>query len=162
MLTVFDLALDVATHGSEKPRCAIEPHYEVPLLNIDSSLFSDVNCYDRLFVNAVTSDGKSFLGFTFGIYPNRKVMDATFCISADGVQRSVRARKHIPCVRNVDNLPDFVQGSVEGTHTVTVGVITLEVVEPLKKCRINVEDAGKSVTASLEFTAFSQAVFEPL
>jgi hypothetical protein len=47
---------------------------------------SDKNFYDRYFFNGFARDGSLFFALALGLYPNRRVMDASFSVLADGRQ----------------------------------------------------------------------------
>ena len=49
--------------------------------------------YDRYFYNGHDDKGELFFAVAFGVYPNKQVMDATFCVSFGGIQHSVRASR---------------------------------------------------------------------
>jgi hypothetical protein len=105
----------------------------------------DPNHYDRYFFNGYDRDGEVFFGAAMGLYPNRQVIDAAFSVVHQGVQRSVFASGRIPLDRT----------------TTTVGPVRVEVVEPLRRLRVVVDDQASGLQADLTFAARTQAVEEP-
>jgi hypothetical protein len=59
----------------------------------------DKNFYDRYFFNGFAKDGSLFFGAALGLYPNRRVMDASFSVLAGGRQLSVHASRLAPLER---------------------------------------------------------------
>jgi hypothetical protein len=106
---------------------------------------SDRNAYDRYFFNGFDADGELFFGAALGVYPNRQVLDASFSVVHGGVQRSVHASGRAPLDRRITGM----------------GPITVEIVEPMRRLRVRVDDAGVGIAAALEFTARTPAVEEP-
>jgi hypothetical protein len=108
-------------------------------------VFSDApGVYDRYFYNGHDTKGEIFFAVAFGVYPNKQVMDATFCVSMDGVQHSVRASRH--CDRDRTNLE--------------VGAIRIEVVRPMLEHRIIVDNRF-GVSADITWRATSALLEEP-
>jgi hypothetical protein len=107
---------------------------------------ADANHYDRYFFNGYTADGSLFFALAMGLYPNRSVHDAAFCVVRDGVQSSVFASGRAPLDRMA---------------TTTVGPIRVEVVEPLRVLRVLVDAPEQGLRAELRFDARSSAVEEP-
>ena len=56
----------------------------------------DPNHYDRYFFNGYDRDGGFFFGVAMAQYPNRRIIDAAFCVVRDGRQRSVFASMPMP------------------------------------------------------------------
>jgi hypothetical protein len=107
--------------------------------------FPTRNAYDRYFFNGYTADGELFFAVAMGLYPNRRVIDASISVLVGGVQRSLHASGRAPLDRR---------------HT-EVGPIRVEVVEPLRTLRVVVDDPGRGVVADLTFSARTPAVEEP-
>ena len=99
------------------------PIHQVPL-PVAHPGTSDRNHYDRYFFNGYLPDGEVYFGGAMGLYPNRRVIDAAFSIISDGVQRNVYASGLAP---------------VERSQT-RVGPLRIEVVEPMERIRVVVED----------------------
>src|SRR3569623_1597835 len=106
---------------------------------------SDRNFYDRYFFNGYTPDGDLFYAVALGVYPHLNVMDAAFSIVRDGVQRNLRASRLL---------------NMERMDT-RVGPISIEVIEPLKRLRVQVDENPHGVRADVVFNARAAAVEEP-
>lgn len=106
---------------------------------------TDRNFYDRYFFNGYDRDGERFFALAMGIYPHLNVIDAAFSVIDKGVQHNVRASR---CL------------GMERMDT-RVGPIAVEVVEPLRRLRIHVDDAAHGVRAELLFTARARPIEEP-
>ena len=106
----------------------------------------DPNHYDRYFFNGYSADGRTFFAVAMGLYPNRNVMDASFSVVIDGEQVNVHssARAH----------PDRMKCT-------TVGAVTVEVEEPLRRHRILVDAPEHGLRADLRFEATSLPYEEP-
>jgi len=105
----------------------------------------DRNFYDRYFFNGHSPDGSLFFALALGLYPNRRVMDASFSVVRDGVQRSLHASRLAPTDRT----------------EIGVGPITVEVVEPLRRLRLGVAAPEHGLEADLLFHARSLPLEEP-
>jgi hypothetical protein len=105
----------------------------------------DRNYYDRYFFNGYDRDGDFYFAVAMGIYPNRKVVDASFSVVHAGAQRSVHASARAPLDRSVT----------------ACGPVRIEVVEPLRRLRVLVDAPAYDLAADLEFTARTPAVEEP-
>ena len=105
----------------------------------------DPNHYDRYFFCGYDRDGDFYFAAAMGHYPNRKVVDASFSVVHDGVQRSVFASGRIPADRSETR----------------VGPIEVEVVEPLRTLRLKVDAAHLGITADITFDARTVASEEP-
>ena len=106
---------------------------------------TDRNFYDRYFFNGYTMDGHGFFAVALGVYPHLNVMDASFTAIVDGVQHNLRASRLL---------------AMERMDT-TVGPISVEVIEPLKRLRVRVGDNPHGIKADLVFHARAKAVEEP-
>lgn len=103
------------------------------------------NFYDRYFFNGYDATGEKFFAFALGVYPYLDVMDAAFSFVFDGVQHNVLASK----VMGLERLD------------LSIGPLSLEVVEPLQTLRIACDDQESGVKADLTFHAFIPAHEEP-
>ena len=103
---------------------------------------TDKNFYDRYFFNGYAREGQQFFALAFGVYPNRNVMDASFCVIHEGVQHNLRASRHLGGER----------------MDIQVGPIAIEVLEPLRSLRILVDDKESGIKADLTFTARALAL----
>ena len=105
---------------------------------------TDRNFYDRYFFNGYNSDGSDFFAIAFGVYPHLNVADAHFsCVRGD-VQHCVHASRILGMER----------------MDLTVGPIQIEVIEPLRKLRVIVEN-HEGIAADLTFTGRAFPVEEP-
>lgn len=112
---------------------------------------ADLNHYDRYFFNGYTSDASLYFAAAMGLYPNRHVADASFSVvvdggSADGRQISVHASCRAPVDRADANV---------------VGPIHVEVIEPMRTLRIEVDAPEQGLRADLRFEHRSPAIEEP-
>src|SRR6185503_6001449 len=98
---------------------------------------SDRNFYDRYFFNGYTPDGSLFFAVALGVYPHLNVMDAAFSIVRDGVQHNLRASRLL----NMERMDTC------------VGPIAIEVIEPLKRLRVRVDENAHGMRADLMFNA---------
>lgn len=105
----------------------------------------DRNFYDRYFFNGYDTSGEFFFAVALGIYPNRRVIDASFSVVHAGVQRSVHASGRAPLDRGIT----------------VCGPVRVEVTEPLRRLRVLVDAPEHGLTADLAFTARTPAVQEP-
>ena len=95
----------------------------------DTVFTSDRNFYDRYFFNGYRRDGEVYFAVAFGVYPNLGVMDGAFAVVRNGKERAVRASRLLGSDR----------------MDTTVGPITVRVIEPLKKLRVEVADTGPGI-----------------
>ena len=56
---------------------------------------TDKNFYDRYFFNGYAREGRQFFALALGVYPNRNVIDASFCVIHNGIQHNLRASRHL-------------------------------------------------------------------
>lgn len=114
----------------------------VPVAN---SATGDVNHYDRYFFNGYSLDGELYFGAAMGLYPNRHVADAAFCVVKNGVQHSVFRSQRAP---------------IDRRDATTLGPIVVEVVEPLQVLRVSVDAPEQGLRAELTFQGRSSAIEE--
>ena len=106
---------------------------------------TDRNFYDRYFFNGYTTDGEVFFGAALGVYPHLNIIDAAFSVRIGDVQYSLHASRHL---------------NMERMDT-QVGPIRVEVVEPLQKLRVVVEDNEHQISADLTITGRHFPIEEP-
>lgn len=106
---------------------------------------SDRNFYDRYFFNGYTLDGHLFFAAALGVYPHLNVMDAAFSVIVDGVQHNLRGSRLL---------------NMERMDT-QVGPISIEVIQPLRRLRVRVDDNAYGIRAELIFDARATALEEP-
>ena len=106
---------------------------------------TDRNFYDRYFFNGYTLDGHIFFALALGVYPHLNVMDAAFSVIEGGMQHNLRASR---CLNS------------ERLDT-RVGPISVSVIEPLERLKIEVSDNPYGIKAELVFSARARPVEEP-
>ncbi|MBC7169268.1 hypothetical protein [Phenylobacterium sp.] len=104
---------------------------------------TDRNFYDRYFFNGYSPDGATYFAVAFGVYPHLNVADAHFAVIRDGVEHCLHASKILHSER----------------LDLTVGPITIEVVEPLQVLRVKVD--GEGLAAEITFTGRAFPIEEP-
>jgi hypothetical protein len=105
---------------------------------------SDRNFYDRYYFNIHPSSGEWFAIFGMGQYPNLGVTDAFVDVRIGEEQHIVRASS--PLRDRADT---------------SVGPLRVEVLEPLRRLRVVVEEAGHSVGLDATWDGQGPAVEEP-
>jgi hypothetical protein len=113
---------------------------------IAHSATGDLNHYDRYFFNGYSTDGSLYFGLAMGLYPNRHVADASFCVSRPGEQISVFASMRAPTDRR---------------DATAVGPIEVRVIEPLRSLQVLVDAPDQGLRADLRFDRRSPVVEEP-
>jgi hypothetical protein len=98
--------------------------------------------YDRYWFTMHDRDLATQVGFAFGVYPNRGVVDGALSVARQGSQASVYASA--PLTRD---------------RRTAAGPVSLEVVEPLSSFRVVVDDLD-GVSADLRFTATTPVVLD--
>lgn len=105
---------------------------------------TDTNAYDRYFFEGFTSDASLVFGAAFGFYPNREVVDGAFSVSIEGVQYSIFSSGSAPIERSES----------------AVGPISVEILAPMRRVRVCVDDATRQFRADLVFEARTAAMEE--
>ena len=106
---------------------------------------SDHNVYDRTWFNGYSADGTRYFGFGMAVYPHRGILDAHFStVEAGGRQHCVYASRRAP-----DERTDM-----------SVGPIRYEIIEPLRRARIIIDDNVSGVSCDLTFSARTSAIQE--
>lgn len=111
----------------------------------DQPFTSDRNFYDRYFFNGYKRDGSVFFAAAMGTYANMGIVDAAFSVVVDGKERFVRASRALDRDR----------------MNTTVGPISVQVVEPLKKLRLKVGKNKWGIAADLVLEVRSLPAEEP-
>jgi hypothetical protein len=106
---------------------------------------SDRNFYDRYFFNGYTADGALFFAAALGVYPHLDVIDAAFCLVADGKQHNIRASRRLNSER----------------MDLRVGPVEISVVKPLQQLGVMVTGNDGGITADLSFEARHKPIEEP-
>jgi hypothetical protein len=113
---------------------------------IAHSATGDVNHYDRYFFNGYSADGELYFGVAMGLYPNRHVADASFCVARPDGQVSVYASMRAPADRR---------------DATKVGPIEVRVLEPLQSLQVLVDAPDQGLRADLRFDRRSPVLEEP-
>jgi hypothetical protein len=106
---------------------------------------SDRNVYDRTWFNGYATDGSQYFGLGMAVYPHRGVLDGAFSVVERG------GRQHA------------FYGSRRAPHERTdlsVGPFRIEVVEPLRRTRVVLDDNESGVACDLTFSARTAAIEE--
>ena len=106
---------------------------------------SDRNFYDRFFFNGYSADGTIFFAAALGVYPQLNIMDASFSLSYEGRQYNLRTSKEM--------LGDRLD--------LSIGPLSLVIVNPMQETRINLADNEGGLTGSLTASARHEAIEEP-
>ena len=106
---------------------------------------SDRNFYDRYWFNGFDREGEFLFEIGFGVYPNRKVMDAHFSVSTGGQQHCFHGSRRVPQERS----------------EMRVGPLQIEVVQPMRIVRVRLEPNETGVECDLTFHARSAPTLEP-
>ena len=102
---------------------------------LDTVAGGDPHWMDRFFLGCHSADGTVHLMAGMGTYPNVNVMDGFVCVRHEGVQRNIRLSRHLDGDR----------------ATTRVGPLSFEVLEPLKRWGIYLEDNAYGIGCSIEF-----------
>lgn len=106
---------------------------------------TDRNAYDRFFFNGFSTDGEWFFGIAMGLYPGRGILDCAFSlVRKDGLQRSFHASRRAPTERT----------------DMTVGPFRIEIVEPMRRTRVVLDDNESGLACDLTFAAHTAAMEE--
>ena len=106
---------------------------------------TDRNFYDRYFFNGYSPDGEVYFAVALGVYPHLNIMDAAFGVRIGDRQYNIKASRHL---------------GMERMDT-QVGPIRIEVIEPLKRLRITVDDNEHAIAADLTFEGRIPPFAEP-
>lgn len=113
-----------------------------PIARPDSE---DRNKYDRFWFNGYDRGGDWYFGIGMGRYPNLGIMDcALSLVTRDGDQRCFFGSRRAPA----------------DPTELTVGPYRLEIVEPMRRTRLVLEDNETGIAADLTFTARTACVEE--
>src|SRR6266481_9888954 len=99
---------------------------------------TDRNFYDRYFFNGYSTQAgnTAFFAVAFGVYPHLNIADAAFVVVRNGVETALHASR---CL-NMERMD------------ISAGPIRIEVVEPLVKLRVIVDDPKRGIVADIVFT----------
>ena len=106
---------------------------------------SDPNVYDRTWFNGYSDDGARYFGLGMAVYPHRGILDCHFStVEAGGRQHCFYGSRRAPQERT----------------EMSVGPFRLEIVEPLRRARVILDDNESGVACDLTFSARSSAIQE--
>ncbi len=106
---------------------------------------SDRNVYDRTWFNGYANDGSYYFGIGMAIYPHRDILDCAFSVVEQG------GRQH--CFYGSRRAP------LERTD-MSVGPFRIEIIEPMKRVRVVLEDNKSGVSCDLTFSARTASIQE--
>ena len=106
---------------------------------------SDRNFYDRTWFNGYSVDGDWYFGIGMAIYPHRGILDCAFSVvEKGGRQHCFFASRRAPLERT----------------EMQAGPFRIEVVEPMRRTRVVLEDNDTGISCDLVFTSRSAPVEE--
>jgi hypothetical protein len=106
---------------------------------------SDRNVYDRTWFNGYAADGSYYFGIGMAVYPHRGILDCAFSVvRPEGRQHCFFGSRRAPAER---------------TDT-QVGPFRLEVLEPMKRTRVVLDDNDSGIACDLTFSARTAAIQE--
>jgi len=106
---------------------------------------SDRNAYDRTWFNGYAADGSAYFGIGMAVYPLRGILDCAFSVvERDGRQHSFFGSRRAPLERT----------------DMRVGPFRLEVVEPLRRTRVVLDDNPTGLACDLTFSARTAPIQE--
>jgi len=106
---------------------------------------SDRNVYDRTWFNGYAPDGSYYFGIGMAIYPYRGILDCAFSVVQPG------QRQH--CFYGSRRAPD------ERTD-MRCGPFRMEVLEPMKRTRVILDDNTSGISCDLTFSTRTSAIQE--
>jgi hypothetical protein len=106
---------------------------------------SDRNVYDRTWFNGYRADGTQFFGLGMAVYPHRGVLDCAFSVvEQGGRQHAFYGSRRAPAERT----------------DMTVGPFRIELIEPLRRTRVVLDDNESGLACDLTFSARTAAIEE--
>jgi hypothetical protein len=106
---------------------------------------SDRNTYDRTWFNGYAADGSQYFGIGMSVYPHRNILDAAFgTVEAGGRQHAFFGSRRAPHERT----------------DMHVGPVRIEVVEPLRRTRVVLDDNATGLACDLTFSARTSPIEE--
>ena len=106
---------------------------------------SDRNVYDRTWYNGYSPDGSYFFGVGMAVYPHRGVMDCAFSVVKPDMRQN--------CFYGSRRAP------VERTE-MDVGPFRMEVIEPMRRTRVILDDNESGISCDLTFSARTASIQE--
>jgi hypothetical protein len=105
---------------------------------------TDRHVYDRYWFNGYARDGEHYFGIAMARYPNLGILDCAFSIVRDGEQHAFHASRRMP---------------KEPTE-LTVGPFELQILEPMGRTRLVIDDNETGIACDLTLTPRTAAVEE--
>lgn len=106
---------------------------------------SDRNFYDRTWFNGYSRDGSAYFALGIAVYPHRRVLDCAFSVvHAGGRQHSFYGSRLAPLERT----------------ELQVGPFRVEVVEPLRRARVVLDDDASGIGCDVTFSARTAPIQE--
>jgi hypothetical protein len=106
---------------------------------------TDRNVYDRTWFNGYAADGSAYFGIGMAIYPHRRILDCAFSVvEAGGRQHCFFASRRAPLERT----------------DMQVGPFRIEVIEPMRRTRVLLDDNTTGLSCDLTFSARTSAIQE--
>lgn len=106
---------------------------------------SDRNFYDRTWFNGYSVDGNWYFAIGMAIYPHRGILDCAFSVvEKGGRQHSFFASRRAPLERT----------------EMQAGPFRIEIVEPMRRTRVILEDNESGISCDLVFSTRTSAVQE--
>lgn len=106
---------------------------------------TDRNFYERYWFNGYSKAGDMYLGIGTGIYPHRGIIDAAISVVHDGQQHAFHISGRASAERS----------------DMTLGPYRLEIVEPMRSCRVILEDNDTDFACDLLFEGRTANIEEP-
>ena len=106
---------------------------------------SDRNVYDRTWFNGYAPDGSYYFGIGMAVYPHRGIMDCAFSVvEKDGLQHCFYGSRRAPAERT----------------EMDVGPFRMEVIEPMRRTRVILDDNESGISCDLTFSARTASIQE--
>lgn len=106
---------------------------------------SDRNAYDRTWFNGYSQDASRYFGIGMSVYPNRGILDCAFSVvEKGGRQHAFYGSRRAPLERT----------------DMRVGPFRIEVVEPLRRTRVVLDDNSTGLACDLTFSARTAPIQE--
>jgi hypothetical protein len=106
---------------------------------------SDRNIYDRTWFNGYAKDSSYYFGLGMAIYPHRQVLDAAFSVvRPGGLQHCFYGSRRAPTERT----------------DMSVGPMRIEIIEPMRRSRIILDDNDSGIACDLIFSGRSACIQE--
>lgn len=106
---------------------------------------SERNFYDRTWFNGYAADGSYYFALGMAIYPHRGILDCAFSVvEAGGRQHSFYGSRRAPAERT----------------EMQVGPFRIEIIEPMRRARVVLEDNPSGIRCELTFSARTACIEE--